>query len=60
MQNKSGESKMTGNWIGVGTAIGAVVFALTREAVWIGVGVAVGAALDWRVARKQKNDIESQ
>ena len=51
---------MTGNWIGVGTAIGAVIFALTREPVWIGVGVAVGAALDWRIARKlKKNDIES-
>lgn len=49
---------MTGNWIGVGTAIGAVIFALTRDPVWIGVGVAVGAALDWREARKQKNDIE--
>ena len=51
---------MTGNWIGIGTAIGAVIFALTREPVWIGVGVAIGAALDWRVARKQKNDIESK
>ena len=60
MQNKAEVSKMTGNWIGVGTAIGAVIFALTREPVWIGVGVAIGAALDWRVAKKQKNDIESK
>ena len=26
-----------GNWIGVGTAIGAAVFALTNEPVWIAV-----------------------
>ena len=60
MEAKPGGTNMTGNWIGVGTAIGAVIFALTREPVWIGVGVAVGAALDWRIARKlKKNDIES-
>ena len=34
-----------GNWIGVGTAIGAAVFAATNEPVWIAVGVAIGAAL---------------
>ena len=33
-----------GNWIGVGTAIGAAVFAVTNEPVWIAVGVAIGAA----------------
>ncbi len=38
----------TGNWIGVGTAIGAAVFAATNEPVWIAVGVAVGAALGWQ------------
>ena len=37
----------SGNWIGVGTAIGAVIFALTREPVWIAIGVAIGAGLDW-------------
>ena len=35
------------NWIGVGTALGAVVFALTRDPVWIGVGVALGGAIEW-------------
>jgi hypothetical protein len=34
-----------GNWIGVGVAIGAVIFALTKEPVWIALGVTVGAAL---------------
>ena len=38
----------TGNWVGVGTAIGAAVFAATNNPVWIAVGVAVGAALGWQ------------
>lgn len=37
-----------GNWIGVGVALGALVFVLTSEPVWIAVGVAIGAALDWK------------
>lgn len=40
-------NKNSGNWIAVGVAIGAVIFALTREPVWIAIGVAVGAGLDW-------------
>ena len=43
-----------GNWVGVGTAIGAAVFAVTKEPVWIGVGVAIGAALGWRKPRNKK------
>ena len=45
--NKIGRksSDNAGNWIGVGTAIGAAVFAATNEPVWIAVGVAIGAAL---------------
>jgi hypothetical protein len=35
----------SGSWIGIGTAIGVVVFATTNEPVWIAVGVAIGAAL---------------
>ena len=42
----------SGNWIGVGTAIGAVIFAATSEPVWLAVGVAVGAALSWQSTRK--------
>ena len=38
----------TGDWIGVGTAIGAVVSAATNEPVWIALGVAIGAALAWQ------------
>ena len=43
-----------GNWVGVGTAIGAAVFAVTKEPVWIGVGVAIGAALGWRKPKNKK------
>ena len=43
----------TGMWIGVGSAIGAAVFVLTKEPVWIGVGVAIGAALDWGKPKTQ-------
>ena len=47
-------SKFAGNWIGVGVALGALVFVLTNEPVWIAVGVAVGAAVDWE--RHQNKD----
>ena len=42
---KNNNFKNTGGWIGVGTAIGAAVYAATNEPTWIAVGVAVGAAL---------------
>ena len=42
----------SGNWVGVGTALGAAVFALTKEPVWIGVGVALGGAIDWTSRKK--------
>ena len=45
-------NKNSGNWIGVGVAIGAVVFVLTKEPVWIAVGVAIGAAIDWTYRKK--------
>ena len=45
-------SDNAGTWIGVGTAIGAAVFAATGEATWIAVGVAVGAALSWSKPKK--------
>ena len=54
MKNKSKKFINGGNWIGVGTAIGAAVFAVTNEPVWLAVGVAVGAALGWRKP-KDKN-----
>lgn len=44
----------SGSWIGIGTAIGVVVFATTNEPVWIAVGVAIGAALGWKKP-KSKN-----
>ena len=52
MNKKSNNLKNTGNWIGVGTAIGAVIFAATSESVWLAVGVAVGAALSWQSTQK--------
>jgi hypothetical protein len=45
-------NKNSGNWIAVGTAIGAVIFVLTQEPVWIAIGVAIGAALDWYFREK--------
>ena len=42
-----------GNWIGVGTAIGAAVFAATNEPVWIADGVAIGATLGWQKPNKR-------
>ncbi len=38
----------TGSMIGVGTAIGAAVFATTNEPTWLAVGVALGATFSWR------------
>ena len=52
MNKKFKNSNNGGNWIGVGTAIGAAVFAATGEATWIAVGVAIGAALSWRKPKK--------
>ena len=43
-----------GDWIGVGTAIGAAVFAVTNEPTWIGVGVVIGAALSWKKPKTKK------
>ena len=42
------KNKNTGSMIGVGTAIGAAVFAATNEPTWLAVGVVLGAALSWR------------
>ena len=48
-ENKEPEkSSFAGNWIGVGVALGGLVFVLTSEPVWIAVGVAIGAGLDWK------------
>ena len=57
MSKKCKNSDNDGNWIGVGTAIGAAVFAVTNEPVWIAVGVAIGVALGWRKT-KNKNEKE--
>ena len=52
MSKKYENLKDTGSWIGVGTAIGAVIFAATSEPVWLAVGIAIGAALSWQSTRK--------
>ena len=53
MSKKCKNSDNSGNWIGIGTAIGAVVYSVTNEPVWIAVGVAIGAALGWRKPKNQ-------
>ena len=45
-----------GNWIGVGTAAGAALFALTKEPFWIALGVTLGAALDWRKPNQARDE----
>ena len=55
MNKKFKNSDNGGNWIGVGTAIGASVFVATNEPTWIAVGIAVGAAIGWRKP-KDKNE----
>ena len=55
MNNKSRNSNNAGNWIGVGTAIGVAVFAITNEPTWLAVGVALGAALSWKIPKGQKD-----
>tara|TARA_X000001036_G_scaffold245227_1_gene228742 strand:- start:512 stop:697 length:186 start_codon:yes stop_codon:yes gene_type:complete len=60
MNKKFKNSNNGGIWIGVGTAIGAAVFAATNEPVWIAVGVAMGAALSRRKPEnKNKNENEA-
>tara|TARA_B100002051_G_scaffold43142_1_gene37622 strand:+ start:932 stop:1102 length:171 start_codon:yes stop_codon:yes gene_type:complete len=56
MNKKFKNSNNGGIWIGVGTAIGAAVFAATNEPVWIALGVAMGAALS---RRKPENKNEN-
>ena len=55
MNKKLKNANNAGNWVGVGTAIGAAVFAATNEPVWIAVGVAIGAALGWQKPKKRDN-----
>ena len=52
MEEKKKNANNSGNWIAVGVALGAVIFALTKEPVWIAVGVAIGAAIDWTYRKK--------
>lgn len=52
-------SNRGGNWIGVGTAVGAAVFALSNEPVWIALGVALGAAVGWRTPKRKNEKINN-
>ena len=56
--NKLKKAGVVGNGIGVGTAIGAFLFVLTREPVWIALGVAIGAALDWETPKGKTDEEE--
>ena len=53
MENERKGIKNSAAWIGVGTAIGAAIYAITNEPTWRAVGVAVGAALSWRKPKKR-------
>ena len=52
MNDKKKSFKKMGSMLGIGTAIGASIFAATNEPVWLAVGVALGAALS-QVKRKK-------
>lgn len=52
MKEKKKNFNNPGSMIGVGTTIGAAVFAATGEATWIALGVAIGAALSWTKPKK--------
>ena len=39
MENERKGIKNSGAWVGVGTAIGAAIYAITNEPTWIAVGV---------------------
>ena len=52
MNEKNKKMANAGNGIGVGVALGAVLFVLTNEPVWIALGVAIGAAFDWNKSKK--------
>ena len=54
MERKKKNVNNSGNWIGVVTALGAAVFALTKDPVWIGVGVALGGAIEWTSRKADK------
>ena len=57
MENKRKILSNSGAWVGVGTAIGAAIYAITNEPTWIAVGVAIGAALSWRNPKKSKDQL---
>ena len=57
MENERKGIKNSAAWVGVGTAIGAAIYAITNEPTWIAVGVAVGAALSWRKPKKSKDQL---
>ena len=48
MNKKCSHTYNAGNWVGLGTAIGAVIFILTKEPLWIALGVVICAAIDWK------------
>ena len=57
MENERKVIKNSAAWIGVGTAIGAAIYAITNEPTWIAVGVAVGVVLSWRKPKKSKDQL---
>ena len=45
MNKKFSHTYNAGNWVGLGTAIGAIIFILTKDPLWIALGVVIGEAV---------------
>ena len=57
MNKKYSHTYNVENWVCLGTAIGAVIFILTKEPLWIALGVVIGAAIDWKKTKiKNRNN----
>ena len=56
MNKKYSHTYNAGNWVGLGTAIGAVIFILTKEPLWIALGVVIGAAIDWKKTKVENKN----
>ena len=57
MNKKFSHTYNAGNWVGLGTAIGAIIFILTKDPLWIALGVVIGAAVDCKKTKiKNRNN----
>ena len=57
MNKKISHTYNAGNWLGLGTAVGAVIFILTKDPLWIALGVVIDPAIDWKKTKiKNRNN----